>query len=476
MADVLGHQRRRPGGRRAVPSAGAGDESCHFPFSQPVARGLPEHLFSAIRVQNLHVVARAEVPAGQTPRQVFVPAERRRQVRLVGCDPVVANQPLAAAEGSGPAGIGVETVLIHEHTVAGLGDLHRNHVRLPVTDADQAVFSVLVPPATPASGLRLHEQKQVAGIGMQPGDDRAAHRQEVAGGQALRNDLGHRLPDKVGDVQHCFPVRRHRGRVLRAEDRARRTGDAQAAEGAVVHRVAGIGDSQVEGPHPAHQGGHRAVHRTRDLGVRAGKVHVELLGVHGDPHPHRKRAVADAIVVDEVLGLVHARRKLPELQPRQRVTVGQQLVDGALDDGHAVLVAQVAEAAIADAQGGDAGPHVAQGHVRQPHVGADQVDHALDGRSAVKQLDAWELQSFLIDFRRVRGPGPGILPTHLGPVRLVGGKRHNLPVVKNGHDQRDVRQVRAPAGVGVIRHDDVAGAQVGPELLQRIAHRMRERP
>src|SRR5207249_5524005 len=139
------------------------------------------------------------------------------------------------------------------------------------------------------------------------------------------------------------------GRALRAEDRAWRTGNAQTAEGAVVDRVAGIGDGQVEGPHPAHQSGHGAVHRPRDLGVRAGKIHVELLGGHGDPHPDRKRAVADTVVVDEVLSLVHARRKPAELQSRQRVAVGQQLVDGALDYGHAVLVAEVAEAATADA-------------------------------------------------------------------------------------------------------------------------------
>ena len=61
-------------------------------------------------------------------------------------------------------------------------------------------------------------------------------------------------------------------------------------------------------------------------------------------------------------------------------------------------------------------------------------------------------------------------------MRLRGGEGDQLAIVVDRDDERDVREVRAPAGVGIVRDHHVAGRQVlRPELLERRADREGQR-
>src|SRR5438034_10546180 len=153
--------------RRISPSAAAaGDQPRDVTPGQPVARALSEDHLTAALMQDLHEIRGSGVTAGHAPRRKFEPAERGRQLCLIGDDPVVADQPASAAELPRAAAVHVERKLIDHDPVPRLGNLDGDDIRLAVAGTHESALPILARAGAPTSGLRLHQDEQVAGIGM----------------------------------------------------------------------------------------------------------------------------------------------------------------------------------------------------------------------------------------------------------------------------------------------------------------------
>lgn len=96
------------------------------------------------------------------PRRELGAAEGRSQEHaLLAEDPILANQAKTAAEFARTCIHRIERVLLDDDSVLLLGDLCRDDVRLPVTDANQPGFAILVHTSTPATCLWLDEDRQL---------------------------------------------------------------------------------------------------------------------------------------------------------------------------------------------------------------------------------------------------------------------------------------------------------------------------
>src|SRR5262249_26215657 len=106
---------------------------------------------------------------------------------LIAQDAVIAYQSETAAELARAGVARVQRILVDENPVLLLADLDRDDVGLAVTDAHQPGLTVLVEAGAPASGLRLDQDGQLAGVGVRAGEDQPAHTEEVACRHALRH-------------------------------------------------------------------------------------------------------------------------------------------------------------------------------------------------------------------------------------------------------------------------------------------------
>ena len=117
---------------------------------------------------------------------------------------------------------------------------------------------------------------------------------------------------------------------------------------------------------------------------------------------------------------------------------------------------------------------IADRHVGQAAVRADHRDEVAVELAAAGDADERQLQSLLEDLHRVGGPRAGILATDLRPVALRRRERDELAVHEDRPDHRDIGQMAAAAGEGVVRRHDVAGDEIrNPN--ERVAHGLAER-
>src|SRR5262249_8251801 len=86
----------------------------------------------------------------------------------LGRDPVVANDPFAAAPfpRAAPSVGHVECVLVNDDAVFHLCHFNRDHEGLTVADGDQATLTVLADPSPPTATVRFEQDKQLVGLRM----------------------------------------------------------------------------------------------------------------------------------------------------------------------------------------------------------------------------------------------------------------------------------------------------------------------
>src|SRR5262249_52292889 len=167
---------------------------------------------AAARYQ-LDVVGRPAASAVPPPGHVLEATEGGGEIHpLVAQDAVIAYQSETAAELTRAGVARVQRVLVDEDPVLLLADLDGDDVGLAVADADQPGLAVPVEAGAPASGLRLDQDGQLAGIGVRAGEDQPAHAEEVAGCHALRHVWSERLPHQVDGVEQRLPVSGDGGR------------------------------------------------------------------------------------------------------------------------------------------------------------------------------------------------------------------------------------------------------------------------
>jgi hypothetical protein len=208
--------------------------------------------------------------------------------------------------------------------------------------------------------------------------------------------------------------------------------------------------------------------------MRTGEVRDDALGVDLDAHADRERAVAQAVLVDEVLGLEHAAGQTFDGCPRQRLAPlvrGRHRRRDVLD---AVPLADLEQPALGDLETGRERREIADRHVGQAAVRADHGDEVAVELAAAGHADERQLQPLLEDLDGVGGPRARILAADLGPVALRRGERDDPAVHEDRTDHRDVGEVSTAPRVGIVRRHDVARREIG-NPKERVARGLSER-
>ena len=136
----------------------------------------------------------------------------------------------------------------------------------------------------------------------------------------------------------------------------------------------------------------------------------------------------------------------------------------------AVALVQGDEAFRPDPGGGDLGLHVPDHQVGGPDVVAQELPYRLDLAAGLVHLNRLELKPLGVGVDRVDDAAAS--GGERADVEVVGGGHREagepLPV-ERGHDEGDVGAV-ARAGVGVVVHDHVAGADLVSALRRLAQH------
>src|SRR5262249_33725343 len=171
--DVPQHLLSRPVARIAPASAAPGHQAGDVALLQMQASRLAEAPpCAAVARYQLDVVGRPAASAVHPPGHVLEATEGGGEIHaLIAQDAVVADQSETAAELARAGVARVQRVLVDENPVLLLADFDGDDVGLAVTDADQPGLTVLVEAGAPASGLRLDQDGQLAGVGMRAGED-----------------------------------------------------------------------------------------------------------------------------------------------------------------------------------------------------------------------------------------------------------------------------------------------------------------
>ena len=131
-----------------------------------------------------------------------------------------------------------------------------------------------------------------------------------------------------------------------------------------------------------------------------------------------------------------------------------------------VAFVQRDEALRPDPRGGDLGLHVAHHEIGGPDVAAQQVPDRLDLACGLVHLDGLELEPLGVGVDGVDdAAAPGGERADVEVVRGGDREADEPAVVERGHDEGDIGAMARP-GVGVVVHDDVAGA----DLVAALGH------
>src|SRR5712692_1206598 len=154
-----------------------------------------------------------EVIGGPLPPSIHPPARIERaphgrcEARVGVVYPVVFQDSEAAAELALPRTImDVQRVLLHDYWVSDFYDFVGHYVSLPVPRADQPALAVLPEGTSPSSGLGLDNGEGLLCPIVHPPDYCRTDAEEVPGRQLVRDHRRQRMPHKVGDESHGFPV------------------------------------------------------------------------------------------------------------------------------------------------------------------------------------------------------------------------------------------------------------------------------
>ena len=215
----------------------------------------------------------------------------------------------------------------------------------------------------------------------------------------------------------------------------------------------------------------------------AGQVDDQAVVLLGDGDDDRQLLlagiVAVEIAVDRRLGAIDAVGQPGDRLAHQPLGMIHQRLAGELEGLEAVALDQLDHALGADPRGRDLGVHVADHEVGGADVVAHDLPDHLVLHAAVVDLDRLELQALGIGVDRLDDAArAGRQRADVEMMRRRCGEGDQASADEHRHDEGDVRAV-AGAGIGVVVHDDVAGADHVAALLQRLqdaADVARDRP
>ena len=151
----------------------------------------------SVRANHLDEVRRAVEPARLTPGWMNVARVGAREEAAVAANPVLEQDPLAAAVPPLSAGRAAQLEPIDVEPVPRLGHLGRAVERVAVESAELRVEPVAVGGRAPAADLGLDDREVAARVGMPPADEGAADRGEAARRQPAREVRREAAQDQV---------------------------------------------------------------------------------------------------------------------------------------------------------------------------------------------------------------------------------------------------------------------------------------
>ncbi len=169
----------------------------------------------------------------------------------------------------------------------------------------------------------------------------------------------------------------------------------------------------------------------------------------------------DAVIVHVGLGLVGPVGDGARAGARRDLAMIHDRGDGGEHLVPAIAVEQLQEAPLAGLDRRHLCAQIAHRAAWDAHVDADDVDHVLVDLAGLVELEIGQLQALGINVGGHAAQGAA----DVDPVRHAAGKSRERALVEDRQRERDVIEVAA-GRVGVVGDEDVAGMDVGAEMLQ----------
>lgn len=171
-----------------------------------------------------------------------------------------------------------------------------------------------------------------------------------------------------------------------------------------------------------------------------------------------QRDVADAVIVEEILGGITAVGQLTDQTAELQGRTALQLDQCVRHRGIAIFIQQGMQAADAEIERIHLPVHVAIKTVGQARIGTQNVDHILAQLAGGIELHRRNDHAFLEAFRRHRIVITRHIATDIMPVPDRSEVAEDLVIAEEGPHQLEIAQMRA-AVVGVIEDIDIAVLQ-----------------
>ena len=320
-----------------------------------------------------------------------------------------------------------------------------------------------------------------------PADEDVVHGALAGGGNHVREGLGEGAEEDVGDALGGLDVAGgDGGGRSRVHQAALGGDDGDGSQDALVggRGLADDAAEDVEGG--GERDGKGRVDAAASLGGGLGEVEGHGVAADGDGDGDGDRLVGEAVVVHDVAEGVVAVGQGADGGAGEALGVVEEGGLVLVDDGPAVAVDHLLEAALAGAAGGDLGGEVAAALVGRAGVAAEEGDDLLVDLAGADELERRDDEALLEELGRA-GEGAGGHAADVGVVCAVGDEadeglaaggvcpsicgtgrpfdrlRANVhPSLRGGEDggdEGDVVEVGA-AEVGVVEGDDVAGVEL----------------
>jgi len=185
------------------------------------------------------------------------------------------------------------------------------------------------------------------------------------------------------------------------------------------------------------------------------KVHVHLITFNSHFYLNRERTVPHDIFIHHAAGRINPIRNLTHLAARKLGTVLNQTLDCLIHCPGTIFPAYFNQTFLSCPEPGNLSPHIPDRHIREPYIAADNLYNCFIDFTFLKQFQAGELKSFLIDFGGIHCIA-GILSPQFRPVALIDTVSKKLAVNKDRKYQPYILQMGPPAAVRIITDNQIA--------------------
>ena len=304
----------------------------------------------------------------------------------------------------------------------------------------------------PAADCRFDDQIVIAKVLMLSGHEYGADREKVTGAEGFRESRRKRAPYQVDRVDHALIVAGSRHRASSLHHAARFRHAAERSENSIVYSELRSDNRHEYDLDTGVCCCSSGVHRSDDLRVAAGEIRQEFI-IRDRYLDLQMDRIAVSVIVHVLFHFPCALWELCHPAAGDHLALLDQTLHGTFDNISSVLLAQLANTALAGTQRRDLAPHIALRNHRIADVAFHKIPDRLNQFSPVHELDSREAQPLLESVGRVSRERARRHAADIAPVRFIAGKSNQFIFVENRHDHAHVILVRSSAYERVI--DDV---------------------